>query len=340
MMCLVACEQNAPKDPNQTDVNKDTHAPQLSMSEIATTIYGDEYQIRVTSKTTWRAQSNKKWVTLDMKMWTGDTIVKIKVAEGINSDTARILFNNEAGSKFLIVYRTVQGKANGGFSVAENKQVKFAPGNLQYQPSTDTWRFAEHQYDFVGEDNDSLFYYYSYSGWIDLFGWGTGNNPTNTSTDDNDYSTFVDWGTNKIGSYAANTWRTLSAEEWEYLFYHRENEKTWLLWRPAIVNGQPGLVVLPDNTLVPLDFNAKNTYSSAEWEKLESVGALFLPAAGKKASWQIGTSFGKEGYYWTCTPDTQKNYAHYVHFQDGLYYDPSPENRSNHYSVRLVKDIK
>lgn len=47
-----------------------------------------------------------------------------------------------------------------------------SPGNLQYQASTGIWRFAEHQYDYIGSGNENIST--SYSGWIDLFGWGTG----------------------------------------------------------------------------------------------------------------------------------------------------------------------
>ena len=42
------------------------------------------------------------------------------------------------------------GAINGLFSVSPSKQVYFSQGNLQYQASTNTWRFAEHQYDYVG----------------------------------------------------------------------------------------------------------------------------------------------------------------------------------------------
>ncbi len=77
-----------------------------------------------------------------------------------------------------------EGAINGKFSVASGKQVYFSKGNLQYQASSNTWRFAEHQYDFVGDDtngnvsvgsdkcNNALISS-SYTGWIDLFGWGT-----------------------------------------------------------------------------------------------------------------------------------------------------------------------
>ena len=39
------------------------------------------------------------------------------------------------------------------FSVSPSKVVFFSRGNLQYQASTNTWRFAPHQYDFIGADN-------------------------------------------------------------------------------------------------------------------------------------------------------------------------------------------
>lgn len=72
------------------------------------------------------------------------------------------------------------------FSVSETQQVFFSKGNLQYQASTGTWRFAEHQWDYVGGSDEAYGTVYengvkcdntqisqSYSGWIDLFGWAT-----------------------------------------------------------------------------------------------------------------------------------------------------------------------
>lgn len=38
------------------------------------------------------------------------------------------------------------------FTINHNgDQVYFSQGNLQYQASTNTWRFAENQWDFVGD---------------------------------------------------------------------------------------------------------------------------------------------------------------------------------------------
>ncbi len=54
-------------------------------------------------------------------------------------------------------------------------RIAFAPGNLQYQASTGTWRFAENQYDYIGNDvgNTTNSGHATQSHWIDLFGWGT-----------------------------------------------------------------------------------------------------------------------------------------------------------------------
>ena len=81
----------------------------------------------------------------------------------------------------------------GLFSISPTQQVRFAPGNLQYQASTNTWRFAEHQWDVIGSDNSDISS--TYSGWIDLFGWGTSGwnsgancyQPWSVSVDDSDY---------------------------------------------------------------------------------------------------------------------------------------------------------
>lgn len=79
----------------------------------------------------------------------------------------------------------------GVFTVAEGKTVTFSSGNLQYNAAQGshycadgsvqqgTWRFAEHQYDYIGSANSNISK--TYDGWIDLFGWGTSgyNNTAN-----------------------------------------------------------------------------------------------------------------------------------------------------------------
>lgn len=127
------------------------------------------------------------------------------------SSLALVFFACEKNS--LTESTSPEGTTKGVFSVSSDRQVRFSKGNLQYQASTDTWRFAEHQYDFVGDSvNGNVSYTESrdttiidsiiidsinitydttvvtlhdtkkssnnyisekYNGWVDLFGFGT-----------------------------------------------------------------------------------------------------------------------------------------------------------------------
>ncbi len=223
-----------------------------------------------------------------------------------------------------------------GFAISTTGCVNFALGNLQYQPSTDTWRFAEHQYDFVGEDNVNIItrsssrdWVISTTGeeWMDLFSWGTGNNPTFLSQDTrhNDYPTFVDWGTNNISNNGCEGWRTLSKDEWYYLFYTRTgaSEKCG----SGNINGINGIVLLPDNWTLPegctfisgMNGWANNNYTLTQWEDMEDEGAIFFPAAcmrnysynygggqgGLINSYIYGVASQQESWngYWSSTPN-------------------------------------
>ena len=132
----------------------------------------------------------------------------------------------------------------GSFSVSATQKVQFAPGNLLYNAALGshqcadgrtkqgTWRFAEHQWDYIGKNNENIAA--SYNGWIDLFGWGTSGwnsgavfyqpwdssdkhgvyieTPPHDMTDDYRYK---DWAVfNAIGNDAPQTWRTLTKKEW------------------------------------------------------------------------------------------------------------------------------
>ena len=124
-----------------------------------------------------------------------------------------------------------EGALRGKFAISATDTVAFSRGNLQYRPSTDTWRLAENQWEFVGTANGRIRSYqyssegwvWTYEGWLDLFGWGTGNNPTASSAKNSNYGTYSEWGNNAIqnGGNARNLWRTLSKEEWNYLYSGR-----------------------------------------------------------------------------------------------------------------------
>ena len=228
------------------------------------------------------------------------------------------------------------------FSVSARKTVTFSPGNLQYHPANDEWRFAPNQTDYIGEANANISS--SYNGWIDLFGWGTGNNPTNESTDDNDYRTFVDWGVNKISNYAPNTWRTLTYYEWKYIIEGRDNADK--LIGVAQVNGVNGLILLPDSWTCPSGVTFKSgfhedhgieyyaayqTFGASEWATLEASGAVFFPAAGGR-----GGYVQYYGNYWSASGSYSYGAYYLIFFSYGE--DISGTNRSTGRSVRLVQD--
>ncbi|MBO7316697.1 MAG: hypothetical protein J6U44_06010 [Paludibacteraceae bacterium] len=234
-------------------------------------------------------------------------------------------------------------KGIGAFSVSADKQVAFSPGNLQYHPANDEWRFAESQTDYIGDANRNVAA--DYNGWLDLFGFGTGSSPTASF-----YSPFVDWGTNQIGDDAPNTWRTLTDDEWLYLLSTRTNASS--LKGVAQVNGVNGLIFLPDGWSCPdgvtfksgfhsewgVDYySAYQTFTAAEWSKMESAGAVFLPAAGVRDGSDVDNYAG--GLYNSSTPYRPVyKWCFYFGFGSaGAYHgdDASDIGRS----VRLVKDL-
>ena len=177
-----------------------------------------------------------------------------------------------------------EGALSGVFTLSENKKIRFSRGNLQYQASSDTWRFAENQWDYVGthfqgnnggyggtvEGSDNMDISSTYDGWIDLFGWGTsGHNhgavcyqPWSNSADNTNYYAYgqmenhlydqtgeADWGCNAIsngGDQANYGWRTLSFGEWLNLFAYT-NTPSGIRYAKANVNEVNGVVLLPDD---------------------------------------------------------------------------------------------
>ncbi len=270
-----------------------------------------------------------------MKLWTSQGVVEFAISE-IDS----ITFEGE-------------DPIVGEFSVAANKKVCFSSGNLQYVTTTNEWLFAANQYDYIGTRNMAGS---TFADTIDLFAWSTDTDPSTawgvTLEDNNDLFTgnFVDWGT-AIGD--GNTWRTLTANEWEYLRVSRKNAKQ--LIGIGAVNGTNGIILLPDNWVAPEGITFKNGYSSQEysytafaehqsftaeqWNLMQSAGAVFLPCAG----FRLGSSLAYMqlgGLYWTASPHAAygPRFASYFLFMcdgAGVGYD----NRTGGNAVRLVKDL-
>lgn len=211
------------------------------------------------------------------------------------------------------------------FFVAENSAVQFSPGNLQYKAGQG-WRFAKHQYDCIGAWNTS--------NWVDHFGWGTwgegtvGNvtnpNPLNVSTTNTDYA----WSSDFLGTLNGySTWRTLTKDEWEYLFDH--STQGW-----STVAGVEGYVLRPYGNTTAV----ASSYSAGEWAAEEASGSVFLPAAGTRYGTTVDY-FGDYGHYWSSSHSLNiedVDVPWYLYFYDGevtMY----RYNRYAGHSVRLVR---
>lgn len=172
------------------------------------------------------------------------------------------------------------------FSVSATKKVEFSPGNLFWrslsekqgsQPNIDL-AFHTHQYDILGIQ--------------DAFAWGLKDlnlRSRRTAT------SFTDWGSYPIlrGNVVdpANTWHTLSADEWRYLIDERlggGNATTLGVFRIEDLDNLAGLVILPDNWSMPQIPNMPTIYgynttsisafiTLAQWQAMEEAGCVFLP---------------------------------------------------------------
>ena len=286
-----------------------------------------------------------------------------------------------------INFQVENGILPGIFSASDSTTIHFSQGNLQYQASTNTWRFAEHQIDVIGKNKIHI--YSNNDKWIDLFGWATSgfdntaldslainyqpwatSNEYNSKHPDNPFgygfslffldtididsiiidsididstnidsvnieltidfsidSTNYDWGIyNAItnGGGQDSVWRTLTAEEWHYLIFKRNNAEN--LYGVATIEGVNGVILLPDNWVTPQgiifksglgnafgnEYFSKNNYNTNKWNKMQLAGAVFLPACGYRNGTEIG-NINITGVYWSTTCKEQNN-PQYLYF--------------------------
>ena len=233
---------------------------------------------------------------------------------------------------------SVKTVEKGIFSVADGKFVQFSTGNLQYEVEYNKWSFAENQYDYVGEANINVGNP-NYEGKIDMFGWSAdgkfGVNPSNKNEDY--YGTFQDWG--DLVNEA--DWYTLSADEWKYLLNTRANAAN-LKQIAKVNNGEKdivGIMLFPDAWAMPADVNVAAAYDDyfkvniynytlEQWQKLEAVGAVFLPAAGRRTGGWGNTTISPH-MVGVVELDSDGHYKYYDNGNIYCYYWTSTINESN-----------
>ncbi len=341
----------------------------------------------------WSPTSNPTVDGSHMTAGTG-TGVFTAMMNGLEANTTyhvRAYATNEVGTaygldrEFVALSNAPQGAINGLFTINENGDlVYFSQGNLQYQASTNTWRFAENQWDYVGaqsttegnpggtvDGSDNNFISSTYSGWIDLFGWGTSGynhgaecyQPWSTDRTNDYYYAYgcetcnlydqtgqADWGYNAIsngGNTENSGWRALTKSEWDYIFNTR-NTTSGIRYAKARVNRVHGVILLPDNWSVSTynlsDTNqigasfGNNVISASQWNSLQNAGAVFLPAAG----FRQGTSVYNpnfRGNYWSASSSYDSSRAYTAYFTVtslGTSSGSGGSFRNSGQSVRLV----
>lgn len=274
----------------------------------------------------------------------------------------KILFLCALCASVLTAY-AVDGELSGRFTInSKGDQVSFSQGNLHYHCKDNMWSFGYPQYYVIGSDNSKVAP--DYDGAIDIFCWGTGDNPTLFSDESVDYLKFTDWGTNAIenGGQTADYWRTMTADEWEYLLTKRPNATKLVAF--GTVNAVNGIFILPDDWTPPFGYaevksaediylgetstsykdpdNNKNhfednTFTHDQWQSdMEPAGAVFLPAAGWFDS-SIRSVYAT-GAYWSSTGS--EAYATCLWFQSFYLFPHMGAQTKQGACVRLVHDLE
>lgn len=285
--------------------------------------------------------------------------------------------------------QTPTGTINGLFSVSETNKVWFSKGNLQYigSASTPYWKFADNQWDYLGTSTSQNNTAPNVD--RDLFGWGTsgyhdsgdpyninyqpystntstvnstynyyGYGPSNSQSNPNITGTQYDWGVHNAiynGGNQAGLWRTLTKDEWNYVFNERSastvNGTPNARFAKGKVNNVYGVILFPDSYTHPAGITAPfgindtgntgwnyNAYSESDWGLMGSRGCVFLPAAGRR-NWTSVSYMNSCGRYWSAS-HTGSGSAYIVNFDDSYL---SPQNdyyRSHGHSVRLVRSVQ
>ena len=265
-----------------------------------------------------------------------------------------------------------EGELNGVFTIsASGGKVQFSQGNLQYQASTNTWRFATNQYDYIGNAAGNTSPSSTQTAWIDYFNWGTSGydhganccQPWSTSTTRSDYYAYgsssknlydakddnsmrgkADWGYNAIsngGNTENSGWRVLTKDEWAYLINTRSETYRYA---KGTIHGTNGLMLFPDGFTLPTGVSISNanttgasytSYSDETWTALEAAGVVFLPATGLRNGTSVSET-GSVGNYWSSTC-MNADRVYNIRFDGSSLNLVNDGDRQNGFPVRLVK---
>ena len=315
----------------------------------------------------------------------------IPTAQSLAADTYYVWYyakadathvDGEIAATAIEVTVKTSGLLAGKFTIngnSTNNQVQFSKGNLQatYDGTNWTWAFAANQWDYIGNAAGNTKVtatspFISENATVDLFGWV---GASSTWTGVNQYgitSSFATSATDGYGNVATENlkadwgttmgtgWRTLTKDEWTYLFSTRTSGGTVFgtasaRYAHATINtdvsgGVNGIILFPDGVDIAASevttagtVNIASSWgtkcTSAQWTALADKGCVFLPAAGYRDVTTV-SSVGTIGLYWSSSPYTSVPSAYCVYFYSSHLKPDDYFVRSYGFPVRLVRDAE
>ena len=270
---------------------------------------------------------------------TGDITVYAACGKDLYKKTVSDITLENSNLYPINVTTTKVSNAISGLFRIDDNLIYFSKGNVRarYSFIYEPFVFADNQYDYAGisaisantdiTGNGTV----STGGYVDLFGWSTSSTVYgihNGNTNSQYSGDFVDWSGKVNGS-----WHTPSRNEWEKICNHTHGKAT--------VNGVRGVVFIPYRTSIE-GFNtanksySNNTYDTSQWADMEALGAIFLPAAGRRSGANVYDIYDPyKGYYWS-SDSYDSSWSYYMGF--GADSGPSVgySGRASGYSVRLI----
>lgn len=247
---------------------------------------------------------------------------------------ATITVTTTDGSKTATCKVTVKaalpaGALAGEFSVSATKKVHFSQGNLYYDGSA--FKFETDQYEIQASWSTS---HVSHFYWSKTASVAYAENYSDSGDGSDVYFTNQNGFKVNVGGKDQEGWRTLSKDEWQYLFKTRTNATRLFKYGVSVCDKADCLVIAPDGFTGTIE----TSYDASSWPAAEAAGLVCLPAAGYRNGSSV-SRVGFSGNYWSSSPSSS-NRAIRVDFDSSSVFADLANRRDVGYSVRLVTDIK
>lgn len=275
-------------------------------------------------------------------IWTSDntgvaTVDADGTVHGVTGGTAVITATSENAGKTASCTVWVRPCLPGGFKVDKyGTRVFFSSGNLYWDG--DSFEIEANQYDYPTSWDPSHvghFFWSSNAAEAIKEQYADYNRSANDVFFTNNSATSYGEGFEVCGF--KGQFRTLSMDEWDFLFHSRESASQLYATRVTVCGRTNCVIIAPDEYYDNFDNLFQSSYTAEEWAAAEAKGFVCIPAAGDRLSNEIGST-GYESFYWTSEPneDSHALVAHLSFIQ----YIVNQNARGYGQAVRLVTGVR